>query len=98
MKKVNLSKVCTEALWVELNKRKQKENFSWYYIDLGEAMERINPSHDPRRFKTLKGEEQLRRLMWQEANEGMQDYLFETEMSWWENDNRYDDFFVDENS
>jgi hypothetical protein len=95
MSKVDLSKVSTSALWGELSRRKEKENFSWYYIDLGEALERINPSDDPRKYKTLKGEEKLRR---QEADDGLQDLLFDNEMSWWENDEQYDDFFVDENT
>jgi hypothetical protein len=98
MSKVDLSKVSTSALWGELSRRKEKENFSWYYIDLGEALERINPSDDPRKYKTLKGEEKLRRLMRQEADDGLQDLLFDNEMSWWENDEQYDDFFVDENT
>jgi hypothetical protein len=99
MAKINLSKVSTEALWAELEKRKEKENFTWYYINLGEAYDRINPPDDPRRFKTLKGEQKLRAQIRQDAENELGDLFWDTETGFWESDcGGYDDYFVDDNS
>jgi hypothetical protein len=99
MAKIDLSKVTTEQLWAELTKRKAKENFTWYYIDLGEAYDRINPSDEPRRFKTLKGEDQLRKRILLDAENDLQDLFWDAEVGFWDSDvgYYYDDFFVDEN-
>ena len=98
MAKINLSKVSTNQLWAELEKRKEKEKFTWYYIDLGIAYDRINPEDEPRTFKTLKGESQLRAKMLAEAEGDLADCFSETENTWWENIEEYDEFFVDENN
>lgn len=99
MAKINLSKVSTHELWSELDKRKAKENFTWYYIDLGEAYDRINPADEPRRFKTLKGEAKLRKQLMIDADNDLQDLFFDAEVGFWDSDvgYYYDDFFVDEN-
>lgn len=99
MAKINLSKICTEALWVELKIRKQKENFTWYYIDLQEAYQQINPEDEPRTFKTLNGEKKLRNQIRNDAEGDLQDLFAESEIGFWESDcSGYDDFFVDENN
>lgn len=96
MAKLDLSKVSTDRLWAELRLRKEKENFTWYYIDLGEAFDRIVGDEDPRKFKTLKGPEKLRKQILQEASDDLQDLLSDNEVSFWECDENYDHFFVDE--
>jgi hypothetical protein len=98
MAKINLSKVSTDQLWAELQKRKVKENFTYYYIDLGYAYDRINPEDEPRNFKTLNGEKKLRAKMMDDAEDALAQCFSDTEMSFWEDSEEYDDFFVDENN
>lgn len=100
MPKQDLSKVPTVKLLDELNRRGEKEQFAIYVIDLNEAFERVvnieQPDNKPRRFKTLKGQERLRKQIWQEANNELADLFHDTEVSFWNCDYNYDDFFVDE--
>jgi len=98
MAKVNLSKISTEDLWAELTKRKEKENFTWYYINLEDAYQLINPDDEPRTFKTLNGEKKLRNYIRNDAENDLMDLFGETEVGFWESDcGGYDVFFVDEN-
>lgn len=97
MAKIDLSKVSTEQLWAELTKRKVKENFTWYYINLGEAYDLINPEDEPRSFKTLNGEKKLRAKLMDDAENALAECFCDTEVSFWEDTEEYDDFFVDEN-
>ena len=98
MAKIDLSKVSTEQLWAELEKRKVKENFTWYYINLGEAYDLINPEDEARTFKTLNGEKKLRAMLMDHAENELADCFNDTESSFWQDTDDYDDFFVDENN